>query len=90
MSVTIYHNPRCSTSRKTLALLEERGIKPKVVLYLDTPLDAAGIKSLLKKLNEAQLIAAIAKHPILLERPVVVNGAKAALARPPEKALEIL
>lgn len=35
--VTIYHNPRCSKSRETLALLEQHDIKPQVVLYLDTP-----------------------------------------------------
>ena len=34
MTVTIYHNPRCSKSRQTLALLEEQGITPKVVEYL--------------------------------------------------------
>lgn len=38
MTVTIYHNPRCSKSRKTLALIEERGITPVIVEYLkDTP-----------------------------------------------------
>ncbi|MDF2823101.1 MAG: arsC, partial [Mycobacterium sp.] len=34
---TIYHNPKCSTSRKTLELLRERGIEPAVVQYLKTP-----------------------------------------------------
>ena len=52
MSVfTIYHNPRCSKSRNTLKLLEERGIEPKVVLYLETPPDSGEIKALLKKLG---------------------------------------
>ncbi len=37
MSVTIYHNPRCSKSRQTLALLEENGVDPLVVEYLNTP-----------------------------------------------------
>src|SRR5262245_26170774 len=113
MAVTIYHNPRCGTSRNTLALIEGKGVKPKIVPYLDEPLDAEGIKGLLKKLkmtahellrkkeaaplgidpaklSEAQLVAAMAKNPILIERPVVVNGAKAVLARPPEKVLDIL
>lgn len=36
-SATIYHNPRCSTSRNTLALLREKGIEPTVVKYLETP-----------------------------------------------------
>lgn len=46
-SVTIYHNPRCSKSRQTLALLEERGIEPNIVRYLDAPPDAATIRELL-------------------------------------------
>lgn len=47
MSVTIYHNPRCSKSRQTLALLRDRGIEPEIVEYLDTPPDAAQIKTIL-------------------------------------------
>lgn len=35
-TVTIWHNPRCSKSRETLALLEENGVSPAVMLYLDT------------------------------------------------------
>jgi arsenate reductase (glutaredoxin) len=37
MTVTIYHNPRCSTSRNTLALIREAGIEPTVIEYLKTP-----------------------------------------------------
>ncbi|MEQ8508889.1 MAG: arsenate reductase (glutaredoxin) [Rhodospirillaceae bacterium] len=37
MTVTIYHNPRCSKSRQTLALIEEKGISPTIVEYLQTP-----------------------------------------------------
>ena len=37
MKATIYHNPRCSTSRRTLALLQERGVEPTVIEYLQTP-----------------------------------------------------
>ncbi len=47
----IYHNPRCSKSRNTLALLEENGISPEVVLYLENPLSASEIKALLVKLG---------------------------------------
>lgn len=50
-NVTIYHNPRCSKSRETLALVEAQGIKPEVVLYLETPPDSAAIKTLLKQLG---------------------------------------
>jgi arsenate reductase len=115
MSVTIYHNPRCSKSRQTLALLEERGITPDVVLYLETPPDAATLRKLLdrlgmeprdlmrkgeepyKSLNLANpdksredLIAAMVAHPILIERPIVTHGDRAALGRPPENVVIIL
>ncbi|HEY3590204.1 MAG TPA: arsenate reductase (glutaredoxin) [Buttiauxella sp.] len=52
-AVTIYHNPRCSKSRETLSLLKANGVEPEVVLYLETPPDAATIKSLLGKLDFA-------------------------------------
>jgi arsenate reductase len=48
---TIYHNPRCSKSRQTLALIEERGIAPNVVEYLKTPPTVAELKVILKKLG---------------------------------------
>ena len=51
MTVTIYHNPRCSKSRQTLALLEEKGAAPKIVDYLKTPPSAAELKAILKKLG---------------------------------------
>jgi arsenate reductase len=51
MTVTIYHNPRCSKSRATLALLEARGVKPKIVDYLKTPPAAAELKAILRKLG---------------------------------------
>lgn len=111
---TIYHNPRCSKSRNTLALLEENGVSPEVVLYLETPPGAAQIKALLLKLgisaaelvrrgedeyksagldkssSEAEIVAAMAEHPRLIERPIVVRGDRAVLGRPPENALELL
>ncbi|MFN4281080.1 MAG: arsenate reductase (glutaredoxin) [Alphaproteobacteria bacterium] len=113
MSVTIYHNPRCTKSRETLALLEKKGVKPTIVEYLKTPPSAAELKKLLammgkspreairkgeapyKDLNlaeasDAELIKAMTENPILIERPIVVKGAKAALGRPPESVLAIL
>lgn len=115
MATTIYHNPRCSKSRQTLALLEEKGIKSSVVLYLDTPPDEKTLRGLLKKLSmtarellrkgedeyktlgldnpaldEQALVAAMCMHPKLIERPIVVHGARAALGRPPENILGIL
>lgn len=113
MSVTIYHNPRCAKSRETLALLEKRGVKPRIVEYLKTPPDKAELKRLLKLLgmtprelmrkreaaeagldnpglSDEQLIAGMAAHPIVIERPIVVKGDRAALGRPPEAVLKIL
>jgi len=112
---TIYHNPRCSKSRRTLQLLEEHGIEPHVVTYLETPPDADTIRGIVNKLgisahdllrrNEAPykdldlaskqddddaLIAAMIANPVLMERPIVVRGARARIGRPPEGVLEIL
>lgn len=50
MSVTILHNPRCSKSRQTLALLEEKGVQPTIVEYLKTPPSAGEIADILAKL----------------------------------------
>lgn len=49
--VTIYHNPRCSKSRETLALIKEQGIEPTIIQYLETPPDAVTLKTLLKELG---------------------------------------
>ena len=112
---TIYHNPRCSKSRQTLQLLQENNIEPEVVLYLETPPDAATLKALLGKLgigardllrkgeddykalnlkdaglSDDALIQAMASHPKLIERPIVVKGDKAVLGRPPENVLELV
>ena len=113
MPVRIYHNPRCNTSRHTLALLRQKGIEPEIVEYLKTPYTAAQLQRLLGqlgmpakalvrrkeaaaagidlgKLSEEALIAAMVKNPIIVERPIVVSGDKAALGRPPEKVLSVL
>ena len=47
---TIYHNPRCSKSRQTLALLDEHGVEPKIVEYLQNPPDPETLETVLKKL----------------------------------------
>ncbi len=49
-----YHNPRCSKSRDTLSLLKANGIDPEVVLYLETPPDAATLRQLLKNAEYEQ------------------------------------
>jgi len=51
MTVTIYHNPRCSKSRQTLSLLEEKGLAPTVVEYLKTPPSKAEFRDILDKLG---------------------------------------
>ena len=111
----IYHNPRCSKSRETLKLLQDKGIEPEIILYLETPPDAKTLQDLLKKLglkprelmrtkeaeykalglnnpdlSDAELVDAMIATPKLIERPIVVNGKKAALGRPPEQVLDIL
>ena len=115
MNLVIYHNPRCSKSRQTLALLRERGLEPEIILYLESPPSEARLEELLDmlampardlmrgkeapyrelgldnaSLTRAELVAAMASHPILIERPIVVSGTRAALGRPPERVLEIL
>src|SRR5215831_2130410 len=105
MPVTMYHNPRCNASRRTLVLLREKGVEPTIIEYLKTPYTTAQLKKLLgqlkmpasklvrkkeaatagidpKALTEEALIAAMVAHPIIVERPIVVSGQKAALGRP--------
>jgi arsenate reductase (glutaredoxin) len=113
-TVRIYHNPRCTKSRETLALLREHGVEPEIVEYLKTPLSPAEVKQLITKLaipphailrskeaaygeqgltpdSSLEAIArAVAQAPILLERPVVVVGKRAAIGRPPEKVLALV
>lgn len=115
MSLTIYHNPRCSKSRQALALIEEAGAEVDIVKYLDTPLSEHDIAKLQSKLrfrsprqmmrtgeaiykelglknvdNQTALIKAMAAHPKLIERPIVVKGDRAIMGRPPENVLKLL
>ncbi len=115
MNVTIFHNPRCSKSRETLSLLQNRGIEPTIIEYLNDPPDAETLTWLLRALNrrprellrkgedayralrlddpsldDAAVIDVMVEHPVLIERPIVVNGQRAIIGRPPERVLEIL
>ncbi|AOZ66812.1 TPA: arsenate reductase (glutaredoxin) [Haemophilus influenzae] len=116
MSVIIYHNPHCSKSRETLALLENKGIQPIIELYLQKQYSVNELQSIAKKLgiddirqmmrtkdelykslnldnldlSQAELFKAISEHSALIERPIVINGDKAKIGRPPETVLEIL
>jgi len=53
MTITIYHNPRCSKSRQALKLIKEHNIEPNIIEYLKTPPSAADIRDILKWLNLA-------------------------------------
>jgi arsenate reductase len=117
MAITIYHNPRCSKSRKTLEIISDAGVEPTIVLYLqDTPgapeiLTIAAklgvpVADLLRRgesefkdakdlpdLGEDTAVAAwIEAHPIVLQRPIVVDNesGKAVIGRPPENVKDLL
>lgn len=53
MTVKIYHNPKCSKSRQTLALIRERGIEPEIIEYLETPLSPEELKRIIDRLGIA-------------------------------------
>lgn len=111
----LYHNPRCSKSRAALDLLQENGIEPEIVRYLDEPLDAQALRDLTRKLgirprellrsgedeyrslgladesvDDDAIIKAMAAHPRLIQRPILVRGDRAVIGRPPERVLELL
>jgi arsenate reductase len=117
MSIKIYHNPRCSKSRKTLEIIRDAGTEPTIVLYLqDTP-SATEILNIANKLgksvaellrrgerefkdamdlpdlaDDTALAAWVEKHPIVLERPIIVDTdtGRAVVGRPPENVKELL
>ena len=113
--ITIYHNPKCGTSRNTLALIRNSGAEPEVIEYLQDPPSRERLLELAKRmgvrlrdilrrkgtpydelrlddpaLSDEQLLDAIAAHPILIERPIVVMGDDAEIGRPPEKVERLL
>lgn len=117
MPLTIFHNPRCSKSRKTLQLISDAGVEPTVVLYLKESPSAADILDIAQKLgstvadllrrgeaefkeatdlpdldNAEALADWISSHPVVLQRPIVIDDKrrKAVLGRPPENVLELL
>ncbi len=112
--ILLLHNPSCSKSRATLALLEERGVDFQTRHYLDDPLTREELVDLARRLGKPplaftrtkqaefadsglegssssdQIVAAMAGQPILMERPILVRGERAAIGRPPEDVLSIL
>ncbi len=117
MAITIYHNPGCSKSRKTLQIINEAGVEPTIVLYLQEVPSAAEILAIAGKLgvrvadllrrgesqfknaddlpgldNDNALALWIAAHPVVLQRPIVVDAVsgKAVIGRAPENVQELL
>ncbi len=116
MKATIWHNPKCGTSRKTLAILEETaGVDVEVVEYLKNPPTRDKLEQLYKDAGmspkeglrvrgspaeelgltsddatDDQILDAMAKEPILINRPLVETDKGVALCRPQEKVRELL
>ncbi len=115
MKATIYHNPSCGTSRKTLEILREAGCDVRIREYLKDPpsrdelqrlYDRAGIsprdglranEPLADELGlnraevtDAEVLAAMMAHPILIDRPLVETDKGARLCRPQDVVREIL
>lgn len=114
MKATIWHNPACGTSRKTLAILSETpGIELAVVEYLKTPPTADKLAQLYRDAGispqeglrlrgtdaverslpdapDAEVLAAMAAEPALIERPLVETEKGVRLCRPQDKVHEIL
>ncbi|MGG7037109.1 MAG: arsenate reductase family protein [Flavobacterium sp.] len=110
----ILHNPRCGKSRNCLAFVDESKRPFEIVNYLENPLSAEELKSLLVKLNlkpielvrqkesvwienfkgktltDEEIIEAMAKFPILIERPIVIDGDKATIGRDIEKLKDFI
>lgn len=111
-NVTIYHNPKCTTSQNVLAMIEASGAKANVVEYLKTGWTKKQLKELFAaagvtareamrkkaaedlgisaKATDAQILDAMVEHPVLVERPFVVSAKGTVLARPKERAQEVL
>jgi|SRR5512146_829207 arsenate reductase len=115
MKATIYHNPMCGTSRKTLEILRDSGCDVWIQEYLKNPpsrdelkrlYDRAGISPreglrakepladelglTREEVTDDQLLDAMARHPILIERPLVETANGVRLCRPQDKVREIL
>ena len=67
MNVTIYHNPLCGTSRKTLEILRNSGFEPNVIEYLKTPPDRSELKRLYDRAGISPRDGLRAKEPIAAE-----------------------
>ena len=112
--ILLLHNPKCSKSRATLALLEESGVPFATRLYLEEPLSLSELADLGGRLGkkavefartkqeefksaglspespESAIFDAMVATPIVMERPIVIRGERAAIGRPPEDVLTLL
>lgn len=75
----IYHNPKCSKSRQTLALMEEKGIEPRIVEYLKTPLDVDQLKTLVAKLGISANELVRTKEKLIEEENIAITDDASAL-----------
>ena len=115
MNVTIYHNPKCETSRNVLAIIREKGMEPTTIEYLKTPLAQHELRHLIDQMkvpvrdvvrwkqttevassgigetaDDDAMLAAMAAHPILINRPLVITPKGVKLCRPSDSVNEIL
>jgi arsenate reductase (glutaredoxin) len=115
LTLTIYHNPACGTSRNALAMIRAAGIEPVIIDYLKSPPSRATLKAIVKatggsvrallrekdtpfadfglgdpRWSDDELLDFIERHPILLNRPIVMSPKGTALCRPSEKVLDLL
>lgn len=113
--VTVFHNPMCSTSRRVVEMIRERGVEPRIVEYLEAGWTVADLEALLAEMGarprdilrvreglaeemgltdaeatDAAILGAMAADPVLVERPIVRGPKGTVLARPGERALEVL
>ena len=115
MTITIYHNPACGTSRNVLGLIHNSGEDPIVIEYLKNPPTRETLEALIRgmkitprqllrekgtpyhdldldnpKWTDAHLFDFMMRHPILINRPIVVTPLGTKLCRPSEAVLDIL
>jgi arsenate reductase len=78
MNVTIYHNPNCTTSRRTLALIRNAGVEPRIIEYLKTPPSRAELVDLISKaglgVRQAVRIKGTPYHELGLDNPAVTDA----------------
>jgi arsenate reductase len=115
VSITIYHNPDCGTSRNTLAMIRQSGEEPEIIEYLKHPPTREKLSELIAAMNipvrallrekgtpyaqlgladtkwtDDELLDFMMRHPILINRPIVVTPNGVRLCRPSEAVLDLL